>query len=123
MDYAQIVLPIPNIYVNNVYLVSNIGHVAIYDFNKNLWQTIYHEYQSNNSNSDMRFNKKPIIWTYQYMPNMLHCATAKYNKKLVKYEFKCRCFDLRTNKRKWRKSMPYLEKQTKTLVDFNYLFR
>ena len=67
--------------------------------------------------------KKPIIWMYDYAPDIIYCAGCPYNRKDYKYELQIRKFDTRLgDKGKWCKCMINAEKRAKTVIDFNYLF-
>eukprot|EP00484_Ammonia_sp_Unknown_P018736 CAMPEP_0197044598 /NCGR_PEP_ID=MMETSP1384-20130603/20619_1 /TAXON_ID=29189 /ORGANISM="Ammonia sp." /LENGTH=413 /DNA_ID=CAMNT_0042476085 /DNA_START=25 /DNA_END=1263 /DNA_ORIENTATION=+ len=64
-----------------VYLVSNLGRTAKYDFVKNGWNILYENVSDAN---DMRFEKGPIVWHYQYSPHVLYCLGGKAKQKARK---------------------------------------
>ena len=104
---------------NEVYLVSNIGHIAKYDFKMNQWMMIHCDYDD----KEMRFGKKPLIWMYEYAPDIVYCAGSVYNRKDYKHELQLRKFDMRLgDKGKWMKCMVNVERRAKTHIDFDYLF-
>ena len=72
---------------NIIYIVSNNGHTAKYDLNKNKWNMLHTEYE----NFRLFFYDEPIVWMddNQYI---LNCAYDSFIGQL----------DLRQNNKKWR---------------------
>eukprot|EP01084_Bolivina_argentea_P122313 216744_1 len=82
-----------NLYDTNCcqYIVSNIGHTAKYDMNKNKWITIVEDLKMM-----FRHNTRPVVW-FDDNPSILYCV-AESNKKFRGF------LDIRNNNPKWIES-------------------
>ena len=73
-----------------IYIVSNNGYTAQYDFNKNKWIKIYDI--DGKINDNLNFDGAPFVWM-DNDPNILYCAFNSF----IGY------LDLRQNYKKWIK--------------------
>eukprot|EP01084_Bolivina_argentea_P301549 520266_1 len=62
-----------NEYNLNIYIQSNCGHTAKYDFTKQLWYTIFEDVY----NEEMHFGGTPLLW-FDESPYILFCACDPY---------------------------------------------
>eukprot|EP01084_Bolivina_argentea_P091561 164811_1 len=81
-----------NVYnVNNVYIVSNIGHVIKYDMCKNIWDMLLEDID----NRQIQFDQKPVVWFYDNPYVLYMYEHDEYG------DHYFGCLDIRDNNRKW----------------------
>eukprot|EP01084_Bolivina_argentea_P139364 245183_1 len=97
-------------YTTNVHIVSNIGHIAKYDMNKNVWEMLLHDID----NTEIQFGEKPVVW-FEHSPHII--SMYCYNRTRRTQYFGC--FDIRDKDRKW---IPSNEMQF-IFDEMNYHFR
>ena len=109
---------------NKLYLVSNLGRTAKYDFHKNGWSVQY----ENTEKHEMRFDLGPIIWSYDYKPYVLYLLGGKLKggkgstRKLINvgYQLCYKRFDTRAQERKWIDCIDKIKKSKD--IDIQHMF-
>merc|ERR1712176_1108914 len=66
---------------NKMYLVSSLGRTASYDFHKYGWSVLYENI--NLKDTTMHWDLGPIVWSYDYSPNLLYCIGGKRDKNII----------------------------------------
>eukprot|EP01084_Bolivina_argentea_P241635 405587_1 len=78
---------------NKMYLVSQIGDVMEYSFEKNKWNNTY---ETNPNDGDFMFNNAPIVWCYDQCCDLLYCAGTADDEVL-----QLRLLDMRRKRKQW----------------------
>eukprot|EP01083_Nonionella_stella_P074601 202414_1 len=79
---------------DDIYLVSNVGHVMQYNVVSDAWNYIH---ESNPYDIDFKFDNKPIVWSYRHNPHILYCGGTLESTTTLQL----RCLDMRRNNKQW----------------------
>eukprot|EP00484_Ammonia_sp_Unknown_P010437 CAMPEP_0197080476 /NCGR_PEP_ID=MMETSP1384-20130603/214150_1 /TAXON_ID=29189 /ORGANISM="Ammonia sp." /LENGTH=426 /DNA_ID=CAMNT_0042519363 /DNA_START=716 /DNA_END=1997 /DNA_ORIENTATION=- len=61
---------------NKVYLASNLGHVSVYDAERDAWSHLYYDAEMKHNLMMNNFVKAPLIWCNDYQPRVLYALQA-----------------------------------------------